>query len=471
MKKILATFYILLILLPVVSVSAQVNGEIIEQDLNASRHGYSIVKLWGGHYEMGYAYGYLFAEDIIAGLNEGMEMIEDWGLSWSMVLMLVNTYTCKPDCIEDEFEGIADGVNDGVPGVGILPVDIKAMNLFGDIYYFGTACRAVSSWGSTVTNSEFTTISTRRLDYFDLGLDFQYHHVIAIFEPDDGSPNWINFAWPGYVSCLTALNEFGTVASLHDWGSGGSSPSRPLPRTLASRYALTMVSNPDISTHLSTVFSELNTYNCATPGFLNYFVPDGYGGVIKHHRTSGYYEIRYPNPGCYGGEAIYTNNSDISGTYIGDPWVSYYSGYAASGDITMEGQWETAGPSFHRMTVGFRGRNDMRIWFDGQLSAGHTSRVEFEWADLVGIDESQSAQIRDFEIHAYPNPFNSVCVIETPYRGAVEIFDIAGNLVWENAADGKRTTWVPSSETPGGIYLLRVTSNGKSIANKLVYLK
>jgi len=458
---------------------AQVNGEILEQDLDIDRYGYSVARFWGSHYEMGYAYGSLFADDIYAAVLEGREAVESWGYSWSTMLLFIDmTYTIKPDCIEDEFLGIADGVNDSIPSAGLTSADIRGINLYGDLAYL---CRAVSSWGSTVAHSEFSTISTRRLDYYDTGIESQRHHIIAIFEPADDSPKWINFSWPGQISCITCLNEFGTLASLHDYSGIGDTPMGALPRVLASRYALTMVSDADISTHLDTVFAELNTYSCATPGFLNYYVPDGYGGVIKHNRGAGYYEVRHPHADCYDGQGIYTNNSDISGSTIGEPWTAYYSANAPDSNITMLGQWETAGPSFHRVTVGVRGREDILIWFDGALPYGYTPRVEIEWCETVGIRNKSSFIPDKITLRAYPNPFNSAVTISigatgrSPLYANIEVFDINGceiDVALRARNDRNNAfIWQPDKSLGSGIYLVRAKIGEREIVKRVVYLK
>jgi len=466
-------FSALLIVLTVSFSFAQINGEIIEQDLDVFRHGHSIAKFWGTHYEMGYAYGYLFADDIYYMVLEAMELVDSWGYSWPDMLTMLSFYTYKPDCIADEFSGIADGVNDSLPAADLTSEDIRAVNMFGDISYL---CRSVSSWGSTAASSEFTTITTRRLDYYTIGLESQYHHVIAIFLPSDGSPQWINFAWPGFVSVATGVNEFGTVASLHDYSGSGTSPFMALPRVMACRYALTMVTNPDISTHLDTVFTELNTYGCSTPGFLNYYVPNGYGGVIKHNRTHGYYEIRYPHPDCYDGEAIYTNNSDIDGSFVGSPWSSYYAAHAPSGDISMNGQWEASGPSFHRLTVGVRRRGDIKIWFDGETPGGLTPTIELEWDELLNIPEIAYRKPSTPTISAFPNPFNSSvtitldCGSTSPERlSSTEIYDLSGRMIAK--IEGGEQIWSPEPSISSGVFLVRARIGEHSLTKRVVYLK
>ncbi|MFP4458946.1 MAG: T9SS type A sorting domain-containing protein [Candidatus Zixiibacteriota bacterium] len=462
---------LLIILILSISLFAQVNGTIIEQDLDASGHGYSIARFWGSHYEMGYAYGYLFADEIYNTVLDIYGLIASMGYSWEEVQYLMSTYTYKPDYIEEEFQAIADGVNDARPGSDITGTEVKAFNLFGDIAY---ACRSVSSWGSTTAESEFTTISTRRLDYSDMGIDAQNHHMIAIFQPEDGSPDWINFGWPGFVTVVTAVNEYGTLSSLHDFYGSGTVMGDALPRVLAARWILCMEFDEDISTHAAMAFDSLSGYMCPTGGFLNYYVPDGHGGVISHNYTAGFHDLRRPNSSCYLGQAIYTNNSIIDGSYVGEPWTGYYESNASSGMITMDGQWDVSGPSFHRLTIGVRERGDNKIWFEGQQPVGNTPRIELEWAEIMSIEEKQYTSLPDnYDISAYPNPFNSVVNISMDKKiQNMRIYDMQGNLVFSEFIDDKTYKWQPASELESGVYLVNAISQSNlNSTQTIIYLK
>ena len=39
---------------------------MIDQQLDASGHGYTVLHLWGSHYDMGYQYGYLLGDSVTA---------------------------------------------------------------------------------------------------------------------------------------------------------------------------------------------------------------------------------------------------------------------------------------------------------------------------------------------------------------------------------------------------------------------
>ena len=54
--RIRSTWYLVIaVWLLVAGVAAAQNGIILDQQLNASNQGYTVIRVWGSHYEMGYA--------------------------------------------------------------------------------------------------------------------------------------------------------------------------------------------------------------------------------------------------------------------------------------------------------------------------------------------------------------------------------------------------------------------------------
>ncbi|MBN2543370.1 T9SS type A sorting domain-containing protein [bacterium] len=105
----------------------------------------------------------------------------------------------------------------------------------------------------------------------------------------------------------------------------------------------------------------------------------------------------------------------------------------------------------------------------------------------VSIEEQIPSPV-EFDISAYPNPFNGMVriALEGAYHSTLlhtDIFDINGRKVCnfspqsvgENAPtrSGQKGEfmWHPSSSLGSGIYLVRVTAGDKSIIRRVVYLK
>ena len=64
-------------------VAAAQNGVILDQQLDASNRGYTVVRVWGSHYEMGYAQASLLGDYIVNGVDELKELM---GLSRSVLI-------------------------------------------------------------------------------------------------------------------------------------------------------------------------------------------------------------------------------------------------------------------------------------------------------------------------------------------------------------------------------------------------
>jgi len=197
-------------------------------------------------------------------------------------------------------------------------------------------------------------------------------------------------AWAGYVSVITGVSEFGTIASLHDYGSRSGTPYVPsIPRSVAARHALTMVTDSDPSTHADDVYAELQNYDAGTGSFINYYVPEGYGAVITCRRSPRptFYKLRKPHASYFDGDVLITTNSETDGSYTpsgGSFMADYYEDLEdANETATQLGHWNVMGDSgLHKMTVNYRDRGDMTVWVDGRLDSGRTPRVELEWTDL-----------------------------------------------------------------------------------------
>jgi len=265
------------------------------------------------------------------------------------------------------------------------------INTYGD---WGYACRSHICWGRYVA-APIKTLATRRLD-FGSPAPTASHHVLCAWDPDDGSPRWVNLGWPGAVAVATGVNEFGTLSSLHDYGSGGADLSAGrMPRMVAARYALTFPSGTDPSTHLAQVFTELQGYEIMTGGFVNYYTPEGHGGVMTadpDRAGPDLYDLRTPQGSWHHGEAMITTNTQTNGTTTpGDEDFGADDYYDDESPKTLESHWDLlasgGGDDLHMMSVAYRGRGDMTIWADGRLDpphGGRTPRLEWEWSELFG---------------------------------------------------------------------------------------
>lgn len=368
------------IALPLVSVlfadeARAQNYEILDQKLNAAGEGYTIVRVWGSRQEIGHAVGVAFADDIAKACNEVRAYA---GSNYLTLRSAMGLAAWLPNGVDQEFDGIAQGVKSVRPNALVDAVDMKVLNTFGDWAY---ACRSHSCWGSRA-QAPYTTLSTRRLDF---GSPFSavHHHVLYAVEPTDEPVRWVNLAWPGFISVVTGVNEHGTLVSVHDFNSSVVADAGVLSRSMAARHLLTSVPSTPVSGHLSWAQQQLSSQKIATGTFLNFYAPDGNGGVFTCAPGAICTGPRVPQSDYLGGEVLITTNSQTDGhsTPSGASYLDPY--YQLPGAKTPESHFDVmVDDELHMMTVGFRGPEDMRLLAHGRTDQGWTPRIDVEWSTL-----------------------------------------------------------------------------------------
>ncbi len=372
------------------------NGVILDQELDENNKGYTIIRVWGSDYEMGYAQAELLADYIVQIVNENKDFI---GEDYDSVREIIDDAIWMPPGIEDEFDGMVDCLAVTHPSENIDELDLKVVNTLGDWAY---ACRTNMCWGRYVT-SPIKTLSTHRLDSPAI-YSSAYHHVLCVRDPDDGSPRWVNLAWPGYVLTMTGVNEFGTLLSNNDYQSSNPDFSaNRMPRMVAFRYAMTFATDPDISTHLNDTFDELQNYEIMTGGFLNYYTPEGHGGVMTcnpHVSGPDFYHLRVPQEIWHHGEAMITTNAWTDGTFTPpDEDFGADAYYDNETPKTLESHWDLLASfsgtnGLHMLNMAYRAHEDMTIWAIGKVSSfEQTPRLEWEWDDLFNSNPPEAPDI------------------------------------------------------------------------------
>jgi len=200
-----------------------------EQAVNGTlRDGgdHQVLHVWGTHYEMGYAHGYLLA-DRVKALAEGyilpmfgMEADEYDDMRWLMLTILE-----IPDPIYEEAEGVINGVEAaGVPLYAealdrdLEPEDLLLANAAADLFGITLGCSSISAWGAATAGDpalggELAMARDLDWDYGGGDADLRDFGLVIAYHPTgENEQRWVSVAFPGYLFCLSCFNESGIGA-------------------------------------------------------------------------------------------------------------------------------------------------------------------------------------------------------------------------------------------------------------------
>ncbi|MCX8043621.1 MAG: C45 family autoproteolytic acyltransferase/hydrolase [Desulfobacterota bacterium] len=193
-------------------------------------NGIRVLRLSGTPYEMGYAHGALLAEDIVMLLEEYMLGTLVDVDNYSRTRLLLQRYTHMPPAYWVELQGMYDGMRDVLGSEGLYskklhglfqPVDLFAWNMVPEIFrlYFSSrgdvqACSSISGWGAGTSDGRL--VFARNLEFGSPGDVLEQTPLIIAYKPCGLFRHaWVSITWPGYIGCLTGMNEAGIGAALN----------------------------------------------------------------------------------------------------------------------------------------------------------------------------------------------------------------------------------------------------------------
>ncbi|PLW94997.1 MAG: hypothetical protein C0592_01165 [Marinilabiliales bacterium] len=214
---VLSTFH-----LPLSTVEAQVNGIIVSDTGNIT-----VVKVWGNHYERGFATGYLLA-DRIQDLYENY-IVPEFGsyLPIAKSIVSVNDHLFIDSIYRSEALGMFDGITAaGISMTGVDDLDILVANTFLDLENLSAkfpgvdmrnGCSSLISWATATqsTGLNGNSILTRHLDWsYEMSL-IRNQVMVVHFPTDPGEQPWLLIGFAGQMSVLSGLNDNGVGVMQH----------------------------------------------------------------------------------------------------------------------------------------------------------------------------------------------------------------------------------------------------------------
>lgn len=233
---------------PLTARAADVNGSFRVID------GIRVLHVWGTHFEMGYAHGYLLAADIVTLFDEVFVPLVGGGAEFERNIDKFRERYTMPAWHADEVRGIVDGI--AAAGVSLraeslgrdLNVDdFATMDALSDIRTL-YECASFSAWGAATETDAILqgeSALARNLDWWTpTGKPYLLarNTVVIGREPDDARAT-LMVGFSGLSGCYSCMNDAGVATTRmmtnHHTSAGQMDFSRPFtPLNMVMRDAL-----------------------------------------------------------------------------------------------------------------------------------------------------------------------------------------------------------------------------------------
>jgi hypothetical protein len=205
--------FLLLSLLGIIALSAR--SQIVTGTILSDTGNLTVVKVWGNHYERGFAYGYLCADNIKEVYTKYYRK------NFGEYLPLAHKIIAEGSLfrIDSVYFTEAKGIIAGMDSAGIVvdsmdAVDLIAANCLLDLLNFlniqsGLGCSSLMSWGKategTILNGH--PIITRNLDWSNDRVLVNNQIMLIHLPAEKQEQSWIMIGFAGQMSALSGINR------------------------------------------------------------------------------------------------------------------------------------------------------------------------------------------------------------------------------------------------------------------------
>ncbi|MDP8242084.1 MAG: T9SS type A sorting domain-containing protein [Candidatus Celaenobacter antarcticus] len=198
-----------------------------------------LVRVWGTHYERGYAQGYLLCDEItdvfctyFVGylFNNNAYLYGLTRANFEQNFVVDNKYITEGNGLLDGMVAGGQTLYNYVLERDIDVTDLMMCNSIVDftddkaLFANNKLCSSITSWGTSTINAPELlgeSIITRFLDWIPHKSLTDNHIILISFPSEPDEQNWISFTFPGLFGCLSAINENG-VGSFYNVGNNNS---------------------------------------------------------------------------------------------------------------------------------------------------------------------------------------------------------------------------------------------------------
>lgn len=495
-KKIF--FLLILFLFTKIANTQNIKGELISDSLNIT-----IIKVWGTHYERGFAQGYLIGSKMIDIFENYIKPIFGQNLSTAKQFIANGEHIYIKDKYFDEAHGVEDGIIAAGYSKGSFDyLDVLAANSFLDYYGFlsktdknniNLGCSSLISWGDATQNTSLfgSTVVTRYVDWSQNKsiIDNQVA-VIHIPSETDEQP-WIMMGFAGQISALSGANSYGAafMHALSDFSNTASLNCAYIPIWFAIREGLENIdfNNDSFNNTLDMISAITQNNNGFADGSIvsvayeNADNSDSLIAVIMEiANIKPYYTLRYSSyPDLIPSDNLYTANFQIARNNANHYCSRYYNVVNSIGqgiDIGDVDNWtilrdfSQGSVSSMQLMQYLPNSKIFKVAVTNTASYAYSNdSVVLNLFELFSSPNNQKINSKT-SISVFPNPFYDFFVIENFENQifTIEIYNLSGKMVYYQNTRSEQLIKVLISDLPLGVYIVRAITNSEVLATKIL---
>ncbi len=501
--RILLSIIVLGLMLPLF---AQVNGDLTQF---AEK---KVLRVWGTHYQRGYAQGYYLAPQI-------KEVFQDF--FWTMFCfsnqphydMLWGFYMQNfvPDTrMNSEAQGMIDGMQAaGTPlyhaGLGrdISYDDLLLMNAVYDLVdvqgkngetpQVELGCASLSSWGNATTADPLlsgSSVITRFLDVSPNSAFINNPLIVVHYPAETDEQSWANFTMPGFFGAITAISASNVFASINTGTEHAATVTSNLsPILFDIRRGIERIDFDESgASHPLDIRASIALNNNLSANMVHKLWESGgtvYSSVIERKNNAIANRLSTQNGSLPTHHLAVTNHfRAITNNTCCSRYANIQDSLWTNAQVDAKRQWRVlagaAGLESNLLAVQFIPSTGAIIWSTATLSEpafsrpGFTLSTEYLFTNTVSNSDAVAA-LPEAKLSLYPNPIsagNRLSVKSSEALQKIEVYNIKGQSISSytyNAKETEQNLPAFAPDTPKGIYLVRATTHkGNAYTHKIV---
>jgi hypothetical protein len=464
------------------------NGVVVSTTGNIT-----IIKVWGTHYERGYAVGYLLA-DKIYNIYTGYiaQQFGSYLSSAKTIIQQGQSFTVDQKYI-DEAQGIYAGmVAAGVNTTGLDYLDILVANTFLDLSNFpftkkveGPGCSSLMSWGDATNGTSLNgrSVISRHLDWSASSYLVNNQVMVIHFPSEANEQPWLLIGFAGQMGVLSGLNNSGLSIFQHqlsDNSAQGQVNLHYVPIWLSARNAIESsdYNNDGVNNTSDVRDALLASANGYADGYIiTSLAPSTSGNdsliamVAELAPNAPYFTFRSNTySDSIPGDNLYAANYEIKrnnhrhycSRYLGivnNIGVGTGMGQAENWNI-MRDHSNSGSGNIQFMQVIPEDRQLYLSVYNSSAAYLHTP-VLYDLNELFEMPTNISSD-KSSKMTLYPNPTRGVVKLNFPEK-LFDIFisDVKGEIVYSKLNQTDKNIQVDAIKK--GIYLIKVVGNSGSV--------